>query len=70
MTTKDNKLVRVAPLLKLIGDWNEFLSGGYTKEDELLIHRHEQTGKPLRDIQCIKHFVRGTDSRATVRGDK
>lgn len=56
--------------MKLIGDWNEFLSGGYTKEDELLIHRHEQTGKPLRDIQCIKHFVRGTDSRATVRGDK
>jgi putative transposase len=56
MTARDNELVRVKPLLKLIDDWDEFLSGGYTKEDELLIHRHEQTGRPLGNIQFIKRL--------------
>ena len=56
LTAKDDELVRVKPLLKLIDDWDEFLSSGYTKEDELLIHRHEQTGRPLGNIHFIKRL--------------
>lgn len=56
MTARDDELVRVKPLMRLIDDWGNFLSGGYTKEDELLIHRHEQTGRPLGNIQFIKRL--------------
>jgi len=56
LTAKDNELVRVKPLLKLIDNWDEFLSSGYTKEDEFLMHRHEQTGRPLGSINFIKHL--------------
>jgi len=34
LMAKDDELVRVKPLLKLIDDWDEFLSSGYTKEEE------------------------------------
>lgn len=54
LAAQDDNLVRVKPLLKLIDDWNEFLSSGYTEEEEALIHRHEQTGRPLGSIHFIK----------------
>lgn len=56
LTAKDDELVRVKPLLKLIDNWEEFLSSGYTKEDEFLMHRHEQTGRPLGSIHFIKRL--------------
>lgn len=56
MSGMDDTLVRVKPLLKLIDDWNEFLSSGYTKEEELLLHRHEQTGRPLGSIHFLKRL--------------
>lgn len=56
LTAKDDGLVRVKPLLKLIEDWNEFLSSGYTNEEESLLRRHEQTGRPLGSIQFIKRL--------------
>jgi putative transposase len=56
LTAKDDELVMVKPLIKLIDDWDEFLSSGYTKEDELLIHRHEQMGRPMGNIHFIKRL--------------
>ena len=56
ITGSDDKLVKVKPLLKLIDDWGEFLSSGYTKEEALLMHRHEQTGRPLGSERFIKRL--------------
>jgi putative transposase len=46
LTGKDDELVKVAPLLEMVGDWKQFLAGA---EDERLdnIRRHERTGRPL-----------------------
>jgi putative transposase len=56
VTGRDDKLIRVKPLLKLIDDWGEFLSSGYTEEDESLLRRHEQTGRPLGSNHFIKRL--------------
>ncbi len=58
---KDDALVRVKPLLRLIDDWGEFLSSGYTKEEENLIQRHEQTGRPLGSIPFMKRLENKLD---------
>ncbi len=43
---KDDELVKVAPLLGLVPEWEDFLS--LSSEDELdRLHRHERTGRPL-----------------------
>lgn len=56
LTAKDDHLVKVKPLLKLIDDWGEFLSSGYTKEEEFLLQRHEQTGRPLGTFPFVKRL--------------
>jgi putative transposase len=43
---KDDKLVKVAPLLQLIPDWAGFLQLSSHEEVDM-IHRHERTGRPL-----------------------
>jgi putative transposase len=43
---KDDGLVRVAPLLEMVGDWRNFLALT-SDEDVDLLHRHERTGRPL-----------------------
>ena len=43
---KDDGLVKVAPLLDMVGNWGSFLC--LSSDEELgLLHRHEQTGRPL-----------------------
>ena len=50
---KDDSLVQVAPLLKLITDWHSFLQ--LTPQAELdQIHRHERTGRPLGNGDFIE----------------
>lgn len=56
MSGKDDNLVTVKPLLKLVNDWREFLFCGYTKEEESLLRRHEQTGRPLGNTFFIKRL--------------
>ena len=45
----DDILVRVGPLLDLIEDWGNFLSGSIVKEDMEKLRLHERTGRPLGD---------------------
>ena len=40
-------LVVVKPLLKLVDDWREFLSGGVSEEEYSALRKHERTGRPL-----------------------
>lgn len=43
---EDDLLVKVSPLLAMVGNWRRFLS--LSEEDEItLLHRHERTGRPL-----------------------
>ena len=46
-TEKDDKLVRVAPLLAIISNWKDFLAEPVSQEQEKTILKHEQTGRPL-----------------------
>jgi len=46
LTGIDDGLVKVTPLLELVGDWKRFLKAG--AEDEMAqIRKHERTGRPL-----------------------
>jgi putative transposase len=49
LTGQDDSLVRVAPLLDLIGNWVSFLSAELSEAETEAIRRHERTGRPLGD---------------------
>jgi putative transposase len=49
---RDDVLVRVSPLLEIVGDWDGFLSPEEGKEGEE-IRRHERTGRPLGNEDFI-----------------
>jgi len=42
-------LVKVAPLLEMIGDWAAFLSSALPEEELRDIRHHTRTGRPLGD---------------------
>ena len=53
---EDDELVRVNPLLEIVGNWKEFL-GRISKEEEVKkIRRHERTGRPLGGGNFIKRL--------------
>lgn len=64
---KDDRLVKVAPLLEIAGDWKLFLAG--TAEDTRLhdIRKHERTGRPLGSETFIEHLESALD-RSLKRG--
>jgi putative transposase len=53
LTGRDDTLVRVAPLLDLVGDWVGFLSTGCSDTEAAALSSHERTGRPLGD----DHFL-------------
>ena len=50
---QDDGLVKVKPLFKMVDDWHKFLSIPTKEEEIALIHRHDQTGRPLGSIKFI-----------------
>ena len=44
---RDDALVKVEPLLAMVGNWKDFLLSGVTKEEIEGLRRHERTGRPL-----------------------
>jgi putative transposase len=46
---KDDLLVKVAPLLKMIVDWEAFLRSAMPEGELRDIRRHSRTGRPLGD---------------------
>ena len=49
---EDDKLVKVEPLLSIVGNWREFLS--LSEEDEVkLFRRHERSGRPLGEENFV-----------------
>ena len=53
----NDALVKVSPLLKLVGDWKTFLTLSSQEEIELF-HRHERTGRPLGSEKFITRMER------------
>lgn len=43
----DNELVKVGPLLEIVGDWKLFLAGADEDKTVSDIRKHERTGRPL-----------------------
>jgi putative transposase len=50
---RDDRLVHVAPLLKLVPNWRGFLARIIREEDIKLLHAHERTGRPLGDEEFV-----------------
>jgi len=44
---RDDALVKVAPLLEMIGDWRKFLGEPSPEDLAARLRRHESTGRPL-----------------------
>jgi putative transposase len=55
----DDELVKVAPLLEMVGDWKTFLAGGLAADDLETLRSHERTGRPLGG----KSFVAGIEAQ-------
>ncbi len=44
---RDDRLVKTAPLLALVDDWDDFLGRGLDEADAESLRRHERSGRPL-----------------------
>jgi putative transposase len=47
LSSRDDRLVRVAPLLAMIADWRAFLDSAMSEEELLNLRAHGRTGRPL-----------------------
>lgn len=67
LAEKDDGLVKVSPLLEIVGDWKTFLAGA---NEDLLndIRKHERSGRPLGS----EEFVEGleADLNRTLKPEK
>ena len=52
----DDTLVKVKPLIEIVGNWRTFLSGAISKETAEVISCHERTGRPLGSETFIKNL--------------
>jgi len=50
---RNDDLVKVRPLLRMVDDWRQFLSGDVSDEEYELLQRHERTGRPLGSTSFI-----------------
>ena len=53
---RDDRLVKVGPLLDIAGDWATFLAGGLGEAECAALRQHERTGRPLGDERFIKRL--------------
>ena len=50
---RDDRLVRVRPVLDTIGNWCEFLASGLSEAEAGLFRSHEKSGRPLGDERFV-----------------
>ena len=56
MKGRNDDLVKVQPLLRMVDDWRQFLSGDVSDEEYELLQRHERTGRPLGSKSFIERL--------------
>ncbi|MBT6031005.1 MAG: transposase [Kordiimonadaceae bacterium] len=54
LTSKDDGLVKVKPMLELVPNWQQFLDSGMPKNHLEQIYKHKLTGRPLGPDNWIK----------------
>ena len=67
MEGRDDSLVKVAPLLEIVGDWRTFLDVPATDDPDLL-RRHERTGRPLGGETFVERLE--AELKRTLRPQK
>ncbi len=60
---RDDRLVKVSPLLELVDDWGRFIGGQIAERDVSLLRRHERTGRPLGGESFIDGLERALSRR-------
>lgn len=67
LSKKDDGLVKVSPLLEMVGDWKTFLAGA---NEELLnnIRKHERSGRPLGSEEFVESLE--ADLNRTLKPEK
>ena len=53
---KDDSLVKVGPILAIVGNWKGFLEGGANEDETKKLRQHERTGRPLGNAQFIRQL--------------
>jgi len=53
---RDDGLVKVAPLLGLVPDWQGFLAGGIEEKEIKRLRRHERTGRPVGSEEFLSRL--------------
>ena len=63
LSGRDNALVRVKPLLDLVGDWRQFLGAKDSTMEWDEIRRHERSGRPLGEDPFVERLEQELDRR-------
>ena len=58
---QDDILVKVAPLLGIVNNWQGLLKSDVTAEEKMTIRSHERTGRPVGSDRFIKRLERITN---------
>lgn len=67
LAEKDDGLVKVSPLLEIVGDWKSFLAGA--NEDLMSdIRKHERSGRPLGSEEFVESLE--ADLNRTLKPEK
>ena len=62
LSGQDDRLVKVAPLLAMVPDWNAFLNGAVPEAELRELRRHGRTGRPLGDETFLGVWRRRWDA--------
>jgi len=53
---RDDAIVRVQPMLSMVGDWPSYLALDVDEAEMAAMRRHERTGRPLGNPRFIEHL--------------
>ena len=56
LSGRDDRLVKVAPLLAIVGDWNAFLNSAIREEELRELREHGRTGRPLGNATFLERL--------------
>jgi len=58
LSGRDDRLVKVAPLLAMVGDWKAFLNSAIPEEELRELRQHGRTGRPLGSSAFLDRLER------------
>ena len=64
---KNDGLVKVGPMIAMVGDWEKFLEEDTTEDKAKKLRQHERTGRPLGNEQFVMRLEQLTGRRLRKR---